>query len=1076
MRSAQLATALGVVAWLATNERIAPLPTASERPRRMSFHNRLLLNRAAVTKLRTLEVMLVVRDQGIAPASALVERLGGRVRRADSQVGYLRVEVPIEKLLDLVASTEIVAYQISSMSRGTWYRDAQPQLNAEMFRRFEVAPPEGLATTASTNIDLPPLSVEASRQSGYTADDDVGIGEWLTEHPTFDGRGVTIALLESGLPAFADPTLRTGKTLDGRDVAKIAGVLDTLDPDEPDETRVSLSTEVSAATSWCRIGGRTYILPRRGRYRFGLLTVAAGANLVRQFGVLEDQTTREIWVDTNGDADFRDETPVGDVNDRFDVRVLKMTSPRPADLSFVMGRGSAPHTIHIYVGSEDHQTMTVSVAAGSRTDRGLAYGVAPNARVLLVRTMTRQGRLVDEIEGYLEAAKRPDVDVLDDSIGTMIVPDTASDFLGLLFRRVVAVYGKPVFHAASNMQLFMNSASTMGDGFSVGGSIGAKTFASLVGGGTLDGMVVHPVGAAGPSLDGALKPDFLAPMHRIAADLPWNISPDALPKNAAAARLPLGYQISCCTSASSPYAAGVAALLISAAKQQHVPRSLASLERAMRIGARFLPNVPSYQQGNGVLDVNAAWRELTRAVDIPRIVAMADVVHPLAQYAADAHNGQGIFEFDGWASGMTGRRELRLRRESGRRDPVTYRLSWTGNDGTFATMPSVALPRNATIAVPVTIAVSSSGAHSAILNVHDPGTDAIIFRTQATIVAPLRFDATTGSVSVTGTVPLMRERAHYLQIPADVTAMTIELDVIRGTLRAAILPSHGLFPNYYQHVYPALGRDFPKGKYTVVLPNPTAGPWTISIANNPARRHTNEALVSGDEAEYAIVVRLLRASIHPARAGERTISIDLDNLASELQEPMLETSTATLESHHAEFLPTGLPNEFEIAVPDGAATLALRVRSQDPHASSIELYLYDCTSGECFSYDLAFPAAKAQTLVVRQPKAGRWVAAVNPAPSPAPPGGFVLDEIIAMEKPRRSSTPMQPRAHGMRWTERVDIDAALPAAAGKIRVLFFELIDVAAERDAAERPWENRPGFPTLPGRPAAGVAFYPLE
>src|SRR5438874_1687480 len=160
----------------------------------------------------------------------------------------------------------------------------------------------------------------------------------------------------------------------------------------------------------------------------------------------------------------------------------------------------------------------------------------------------------------------------------------------------------------------MNSATAMGGGFSVGGSIGPRTFAALFGGRTLDGLVVHPVGGAGPTLDGALKPDFLAPVHRIAADLPWNAASDPLPKNAPAARLPKGYQISCCTSATSPYAAGVAALLISAAKQQHVPYSLESLERAMRIGARFLPHVPSHEQGNGVLDVNAAWRELTHPV------------------------------------------------------------------------------------------------------------------------------------------------------------------------------------------------------------------------------------------------------------------------------------------------------------------------------------------------------------------------------------------------------------------------------------------------------------------------------
>src|SRR5206468_11296079 len=111
------------------------------------------------------------------------------------------------------------------------------------------------------------------------------------------------------------------------------------------------------------------------------------------------------------------------------------------------------------------------------------------------------------------------------------------------------------------------------------------------GGGTLDHLIIDPVGGAGPSVDGALKPDFLAPTHRIAADLPWNTASDPLPKNAPAARLPPGYMISCCTSATSPYAAGVAALLISAAKQEHVPYTLESLGRALRMGARFLPDV-----------------------------------------------------------------------------------------------------------------------------------------------------------------------------------------------------------------------------------------------------------------------------------------------------------------------------------------------------------------------------------------------------------------------------------------------------------------------------------------------------
>ena len=122
-------------------------------------------------------------------------------------------------------------------------------------------------------------------------------------------------------------------------------------------------------------------------------------------------------------------------------------------------------------------------------------------------------------------------------------------------------------------------------------------------------------------------------MQRLAAITPW-ASGASLPKNAPTRSTGPGYEVSCCTSAGSPYAAGLAALLLSAAKQEHVAYAVATLGRALRIGARFLPHTPSYLQGNGVLDVSAAWRELTHPFDVPTIRSTARIVHPLAPYAA----------------------------------------------------------------------------------------------------------------------------------------------------------------------------------------------------------------------------------------------------------------------------------------------------------------------------------------------------------------------------------------------------------------------------------------------------------
>jgi hypothetical protein len=166
-----------------------------------------------------------------------------------------------------------------------------------------------------------------------------------------------------------------------------------------------------------------------------------------------------------------------------------------------------------------------------------------------------------------------------------------------------------------------------------------------------------------------------------------------------------------------------------------------------------------------------------------------------------------------------------------------------------------------------------------------------------------------------------------------------------------------------------------------------------------------------------------------------------------------------------------LPNMLDIAVPPGAATLSVSLRGEGKQTDT-ELYLYDCSTGECFSYTFGFPAANTHTLVVRRPNAGRWVAAVNAAPFPAAGGAFVLDEVVGMGAPvRRASTG--PRAPGARWRERIDDVPPLPAAPGKTPIVLIELRDAALERAESEQPWAKVPRF-KLRDRPVAlGTGIY---
>lgn len=1064
---ALLAAAAVSAAMLSTPDAQPP-----SRERRMSFHNRLLLNRAVLNDLPSIEVLLLV-PMGIGADTRMSDRvtdLGGRVHRMETAIGYLRVEVPTGRLLDLVNSPDVTAYQIASLSRGAWYRDSPPLRNAEVMRGFEVTPIAAAEPTVS-RPDLPPLSVAESRERGFTADD-VGVGEWLAAHPTFDGRGVTIALLENALPSFSDPTLGGAKTLDGRDVPKIAGILNVPDTGTADETRVELDTIVDARKTWTKIGRRTYILPSPGTYRFGMLELPAGGNVIHQFGIIEDPPTRRVWLDTNGDASFQDETPLADVNERFDPRALTLSQPRKVPVQFVMGRGRAPHVVHIYVSIGSHQSMTLSVAAGSRSDNSLASGVAPNARVLLVRVASPDPALARIFEGCIAAAQRADVDVIGASLGIGLVPDTAADFTGALMERLVAVYQKPIVWGAGNTSQMLGSAHARGTALSVGGVLSPPTYAALFGGRALDQMIVHPISAAGPSLDGDIKPDFLAPMERLAADLPWNTDIDTAPRNAPTRRLPPGYQISCCTSATSPYAAGVLALMISAAKQSKVTYNAVALSRAIRTTAHLVPGFQAHQQGNGALDIHAAWRALVRGDDPPHISASAPIVHPLAQYAARGPQGTGILEIEGWTPGTTATRALVLRRESGTPQPVTYRLDWSADDGTFSTPRSVVLPLRRDVSLPVRISVRTPGAHSGLLTLRDTDSGPVVFRTQATVVATEHLDGATATVRFAGTVGVMEQRSHYFRVPDGVRAIAFELEVIRGVIRPTIVAAHGLFAGYYMHVHPNNLEYMGKGIYRVVLPNPKPGTWTFRVDTGSTYFTIPGSAVKGDDgdAEYTVAVRFLETAILTAAQADGTIVADISNAGGAIAEPVLQVSPGRLTSHRRRFLPSGLPNVIDIDVARDTATLSLQLRADA--GAKAELHLYDCTTGECFSYDIGFPAAGAHTLVVRKPTAGRWVAAVNAAPFPSAPGGFVLDEVVATGAPVRR-TSAAARGLGQRWRETIQ-GVPLPAPVeGKTPVLLIELLDAAIERGEIEHPWARTPRF-KLRDRPVAiGTAIY---
>jgi hypothetical protein len=638
-------------------------------------------------------------------------------------------------------------------------------------------------------------------------------------------------------------------------------------------------------------------------------------------------------------------------------------------------------------------------------------------------------------------------------MGLHLIPDAGADFAGLMLSRISSIYNKPIGNGAGNFGLLVGHVASHGTTFSVGGTLAPATYSAFYGGSALPGLIVHPWSAAGPAIDGAVKPDFLAPVERISALPPWFRDLEVAPQKTPLRRVPPGYGISCCTSASSPYSAGAIALLISAARQSNVPYTIETLSRAVRMTARLIPGFQAHEQGNGVLDIAAAFRELKNHFDSPRITASANIVHPLAQYAARGTNGLGIFEFSGWTAGTKGSRVITFQRESGPSEPITYRLAWTAHDGTFSTPPTVSLPLNSPVPVRVDINVRQPGAHSGLLTLLDRASGAAVFRTQATVVASERIDPATGSLALTGTVRNMFQEARYLRVPPDTGAIALDLRVSQGVIVTSLLQSHGLITNYYEHAHPMDAVTSVSGIHRLLMPDPEPGTWTFRVKNNSMTFPAKMNLPKDDQqAEYTLQMRALSASIAASAASDGVL-LDLRNRGAILAAPAVEARGGALRTHRAQFQPNGLPNIVEIIVPPDAAALSLDLRSEGTD-SSVELFLYDCTTGECFSYDIGFPAAKSHRFVVRKPKEGRWVAAVNAAPFPAPDGAFVLDEIITAGASIRRSSRV-PRPHGATWREVFEELPASLEIQGRTPVVVFELLDDAAEQAEAEKPWNT---------------------
>ncbi len=211
-----------------------------------------------------------------AKAAALAKRLGGTVRYRDDDVDYLRVHLPVDSVDRLVGDPNIhsVDVSISGMSRafGRASEQVPGDASATDARLARDASPSTLpfapwtAARDTTKPSWPPVLPETPLTNRYDPLTDMGAIEWRRANPTFDGRGVGIAIIDQSLDALL-PELQVATTLEGKPTRKIVGYMTAVDIDDENDGQWLRMKDTVVAGSDGRFtyNGVAYTAPAPGR-------------------------------------------------------------------------------------------------------------------------------------------------------------------------------------------------------------------------------------------------------------------------------------------------------------------------------------------------------------------------------------------------------------------------------------------------------------------------------------------------------------------------------------------------------------------------------------------------------------------------------------------------------------------------------------------------------------------------------------------------------------------------------------------------------------------------------------------
>jgi subtilase family protein/pre-peptidase len=984
-------------------------------------------------------VLLIAAQPGQAGTVAGgLQSLGATVGYRDDQLGYVRATVPLDKVEQAFA---LAGVQSADVDKTIPYEDPAPG-------------------GVSPIISQAPPGAATPRVNPYMPTQDTGAAQFVNAHPTWDGRGVTIGIVDTGV-SFDNPAVNVTSTGERKIVDWVTGT-DPLTDHDP--TWINMKDQVSGASfTW---SGATYTAPAAGSFRIGAfrednplfggefqVVAGPGGDLNRDgdqtdvFALLWNPTTDEVWVDTDGDRSFADESAMRNYVVKNDIGWLGTDNPATAvaeRVPFVVQTDAKDNYVNLGIVAGLHATHVAGIAAGNRIYGGQASGAAPGAKIVSSRACLFVAGCTSHalFEGMIFVAKQRNVDVINMSIGGLPALNDGNNARCALYDRLIDQSKVQMFISQGNNGPGVNTAGDPGlcnKVLGLGAYISSDTYEKDYGTPMPFVDNLHFFSSRGPREDGGFAPELVTPGAAVSTTPMWQAG-SGLPYT-----LPPGLQLQNGTSMAAPQATGVGALLVSAAKQVGIQYKPDQIRQALLSTARYLDpaRFQAYDQGLGLIDIGKAWDLLKTNIKTVDITGTVPVNTLLSGFLAVPGVGTGIYDREGVTAGSTYTRTFTFTRNDGPGGTVNYNVGWVGNDGTFSAPSSILLAKGGSAQLTVTI-TPAAGAHSAILTLDDPSTTGLDYETMNTVIAPFTFSAPGYSQTISSDIARGQSKHYFFRVPTNTPAFKVDMTGGGGPGAGAIrfLRWHpwglGIESNAVSNCYNGApgGCNGTASPTSRTVTSPQAGVWEVSV---DARRNSDAFPAA---APFTLTATILGASVSPnpdviqsAKIGTPVNrSYTLTNLFGAFTGKAVGTNLGSAK-RSVNSIANLAVQTFDVTIPAGATSLRATIGNPSDPAADLDLFVSDCTSGKCVDKGASADGDSEESVTISNPAAGLWRVRVEGFAVPAGTTNYDYIDVFFTGTPLGTINVTDAnalRAPGSSWTVPATVTANTAPSAGRV--------------------------------------------